>query len=417
MFTFLDLFSGIGGFRIALEALGGECAGHSEIAVPALQVYHDNWSDSHNLGDITKLQLLPKHDIMVGGVPCQSWSIAGKMKGFEDPRGQLWGDVIRLLNSNQPKAFIFENVKGLADPRNTKSREFLIEQMNLAGYDVRYKVLNAYDYGVPQNRERIFIVGAKDLSDFVWPKPSRSETMLLDYMDGMDLLRERAVRNSDPTHTDAIGGNRLTVATERNDFFIFNDVRDGATVIHSWDIKNLSDRQCAICMTMLKNRRSSKYGDKDGNPMSYEDLAPLIANLSRNELVELCDLGVLVKTPKDKFDFKNRRQLSGIDGIYRVFLPNSRFFSTLTASGTPDLIATELVSGATDAEYKQEFIEKIYRNRAFRRPTSREYARIQGFPDCHKLHPSESANVKLIGNAVPPPLVQQVARQLVNVLK
>jgi DNA (cytosine-5)-methyltransferase 1 len=417
MFTFVDLFSGIGGFRIALESLGGKCVGSSEIAGPAIKVYHDNWPEDDNVGDITKIEVLPEHDIMVGGVPCQSWSIAGKMKGFEDPRGQLWGDVIRLLNKNQPKAFIFENVKGLADPRNTVEREFLIEQMNLAGYDVRYKLLNAYDYGVPQNRERIFIIGAKDLSDFQWPQECRSQTMLLDYMDGMEHLRINAVRNSDPAINQAATGNRLTLHGERNEFFIFNDVRDGETVIHSWDIKELSKRECEICNTILKNRRSNKYGPKDGNPLSYQDLLGLIPNLIEAELVKLLDAGVIVRFDQGKYDFKNRRQLSGIDGVYRIFLPNARFFSTLTASGTPDLIATTLISANTDEEYRREFIEKIYNTKAYRRPTTREYARIQGFPDTHRLHSSDSANTKLIGNAVPPPLVKQVAQQLVKVLR
>jgi DNA (cytosine-5)-methyltransferase 1 len=322
-----------------------------------------------------------------------------------------------LLHKNKPNAFIFENVKGLADPRNTVEREFLIEQMNLAGYDVRYKLLNAYDYGVPQNRERIFIVGAKDLRDFRWPEECRSQSMLLDYMDGMEHLKSSAVRNSDPVNNQATTGNRLTLAGERNEFFIFNDVRDGETVIHSWDLKGLSKRECEICMTLLKNRRSSKFGEKDGNPLSYQDLSGLISNLLEAELVKLQSAGVLVKLDQEKYDFKNRRQLSGIDGVYRIFLPNARFFSTLTASGTPDLIATTLISANTDEEYRREFIEKIYNAKAYRRPTSREYARIQGFPDTHRLHSSASANTKLIGNAVPPPLVKQVAQQLVKVLK
>lgn len=416
MFTFIDLFSGIGGFRIALESLGGKCVGSSEIASPAIKVYHDNWSDNDNFGDITKIDSLPAHDIMVGGVPCQSWSIAGKMKGFEDPRGQLWGDVIRLLNKNQPKAFIFENVKGLADPRNTVEREFLIEQMNLSGYDVRYKLLNAYDYGVPQNRERIFIVGAKDLSGFEWPQACRSQTMLLDYMDNLEHLRTFAVRNSDPDMNQATTGNRLTVSSERNEFFIFNDVRDGETVIHSWDLASVSDLERQICVALLKNRRSKKYGDKDGNPMSYSDIVSIVPGANEEALHQLQKAGILVKM-NEKYDFKNRRQLSGINGVYRIFLPNARFFSTLTASGTPDLVATKLISAETDEEYRREFIENIYMAGAYRQPTSREYARIQGFPDSHKLHSTASANIKLIGNAVPPPLVKQVAQQLVKVLK
>ena len=111
-FTFIDLFSGIGGFRIALEKIGGKCLGFSEIANTAIETYKLNWpkdGKNHDLGSITELNKLPKHDILVGGVPCQSWSIAGKNKGIEDKRGALWNDVIRLVSINKPKAFVFEN--------------------------------------------------------------------------------------------------------------------------------------------------------------------------------------------------------------------------------------------------------------------------------------------------------------------
>lgn len=415
MFTFVDLFSGIGGFKVALDALGGQCVGCCEISKSAMEVYHANWPTEHNFGDITKVTKLPPHDIMCGGVPCQSWSIAGKMKGFDDTRGQLWSDVIRLLHSNQPKAFVFENVKGLADPRNTAARTFLIEQMNAAGYEVKYKVLNAYDFGVPQNRERIFIVGARNLDDFKWPEPVQNQTMLLDYMDGMEHLRAGAVRNNDPCGQVTLG-NRLTLSNEHNEFFIFNDVRHGQTVLHSWELQQLSKRQCEICMTLLRNRRSKKYGSKDGNPLSYDDLKSLIPDLDIEELLKLQSLKILVHIGT-KFDFKNRRQLSGIDGVYRIFLPNARFFSTLTASGIPDLIATELVHGETEVEYRNEFLSRVYRVGKYRRPSSREYARIQGFPDTHLLHASNSANIKLIGNSVPPPLVHEVVRSLIQVIK
>jgi len=121
-FTFIDLFSGIGGFKMALSNNGGECINFSEINKDAISTYCENYKESFesNLGDITKIKELPKHDILTAGVPCQSWSIAGKNLGFDDDRGQLWNDTIYLLKQSQPKAFIFENVKGLVDPRNNE---------------------------------------------------------------------------------------------------------------------------------------------------------------------------------------------------------------------------------------------------------------------------------------------------------
>ena len=163
-FSFVDLFAGIGGFRIAAESIGGKSVGFSEISKDAISAYCENFGETpdRNLGDITKLKTLPKHDLMTAGVPCQSWSIAGKKLGFDDDRGQLWNDTLYLLNEVRPKAFIFENVKGLADPRNSKALDYILDRIKQAGYYANVFLLNAYDYGVPQTRVRIYIVGFYD---------------------------------------------------------------------------------------------------------------------------------------------------------------------------------------------------------------------------------------------------------------
>ena len=161
------MFSGIGGFRIALDALGGTCIGFSEIDKNCVATYVNNFGDNENanFGDVTKIQCIPQVDLLVGGVPCQSWSVAGKKLGFNDPRGQLWHDAMRLVNIAKPKVFIYENVKGLHDPRNRRNLSTIINQFEKNGYIVKSGLLNSYDYGVPQIRTRIFIVGFRnDLS-------------------------------------------------------------------------------------------------------------------------------------------------------------------------------------------------------------------------------------------------------------
>ena len=144
LFTFVDLFAGIGGFRIPLEALGGKCLGFSEIDKNAIDTYKNNFfgfknSEEIELGSITNLGKLPfqEVDLIVGGVPCQSWSVAGKMRGFDDPRGKLWNDSIRLVELNKPKAFIFENVKGLIDPRNKANLDLIVDSLENVGYRVK----------------------------------------------------------------------------------------------------------------------------------------------------------------------------------------------------------------------------------------------------------------------------------------
>ena len=163
-FTFVDLFAGIGGFRLALSSFGGQCLGFSEIDSEAINTYCANFNESSNcnFGDIRKITDLPEHDFMTAGVPCQSWSIAGKNLGFDDDRGQLWNDTLFLLNKSRPKVFIFENVKGLSDPRNKDALNYILSRIEKAGYYAKVFVLNAYDYGVPQTRVRIYIVGFKE---------------------------------------------------------------------------------------------------------------------------------------------------------------------------------------------------------------------------------------------------------------
>ena len=190
-FTFVDLFSGVGGFRIPLEKLGGKCVAYSEIDKHAIEVYKNNFNTKNEifLGDITNVKATPKADLVVGGVPCQAWSVAGKKKGFDDPRGKLWEDSIRLVKKNKPKAFIFENVKGLYDPRNKGSLELIISEFKKCGYDVFHKVLNAYDFGLPQNRDRLFIVGIRvDIKlDFNFPLPTSNPKPLAKIIDNLDI--------------------------------------------------------------------------------------------------------------------------------------------------------------------------------------------------------------------------------------
>lgn len=162
-FTFIDLFAGIGGFRLGLTRSGGDCINFSEKDKDAISTYCLNYNEdtSQNLGDITKIKELPKHDMLTGGVPCQSWSIAGKNLGFDDDRGQLWNDTIYLLNKSRPKTFIFENVKGLVDPRNKEAFDYIMKRIGEAGYFAKAFIINSFDYGSPQSRVRVYIVGFK----------------------------------------------------------------------------------------------------------------------------------------------------------------------------------------------------------------------------------------------------------------
>jgi len=162
-FTFIDLFAGIGGFRIPMQELGGKCVFSSEYNYHAQRAYELNFGEVP-FGDITKLNLdiVPKHDLLCAGFPCQPFSISGKMKGFEDTRGTLIYHIFEIIEKRNPKVVLLENVKHLVYHDNKKTLATIIQHLEELGYAVSKKVLNASDFGVPQNRERIIIIGHKE---------------------------------------------------------------------------------------------------------------------------------------------------------------------------------------------------------------------------------------------------------------
>ena len=177
-FTFIDLFAGIGGFRMAFQNLGGECVFSSEWDEQAKKTYYANYGDVP-FGDITKESTknkIPKgFDILCAGFPCQAFSLAGKRLGFEETRGTLFFDVAEILRRYQPKAFFLENVKGLVIHDKGKTFKTILNTLDEVGYTVpEPEIINAMYFGVPQHRERIYIVGfRKDLGikkeDFEYP--------------------------------------------------------------------------------------------------------------------------------------------------------------------------------------------------------------------------------------------------------
>lgn len=183
-FTFIDLFAGIGGFRIPLQELGGKCVFSSEFNPHAQRAYELNFGEVP-FGDITELDLniVPKHDILCGGFPCQPFSISGKRKGFDDTRGTLIYHIFEIIEKRKPKVVFLENVKHLLHHDKKRTLNTIILNLEELGYKVSKKVLNASDFGVPQNRERIIIIGhRKKKFDFskikTVPKP-----VLKDFLD------------------------------------------------------------------------------------------------------------------------------------------------------------------------------------------------------------------------------------------
>ena len=185
-YTFIDLFAGLGGFRLALESLGAECVYSSEWDEPVRKVYSDNFDEIPD-GDITQVdeKSIPDHDILCAGFPCQAFSISGKQHGFEDSRGTLFFDVARIVKEKQPKVVFMENVKNFASHDGGKTLEVVRATMEDLGYTFFYKVLSAVDFGIPQKRERIYMVCFRNdlnVASFNYPKPFELQKHVEDFL-------------------------------------------------------------------------------------------------------------------------------------------------------------------------------------------------------------------------------------------
>jgi len=159
---YFSMFSGIGGFDLALNRLGQTCVGYSEINKYAIQIYKKNFGEEiQNYGNARDInpEQLKDFDILCGGFPCQSFSIAGQRKGFEDTRGTLFFEIARIAKSKRPRYLFLENVKGLLNHNKGETFSIIIQTIHELGYDVEWGVCNSRYFGVPQNRERVFIIG------------------------------------------------------------------------------------------------------------------------------------------------------------------------------------------------------------------------------------------------------------------
>lgn len=482
-FTFVDLFSGISGFKMALNANGGSCIGFSEINNDAINTYCENYNMSPecNFGDITKLKELPRYDILTGGVPCQSWSIAGKNLGFDDDRGQLWNDTIFLLNQSKPKAFIFENVKGLVDPRNKAALTYILERIREAGYYANYHVINSRDYGVAQNRIRVYIIGFRNkifFDNFNLPKHLENKVTLADILSIKTPNRPSGKQIQKDLFGNSVQSKQMSLSSKNgfNDYFLFNDLRNGHSTIHSWDIIDTTERQKYICLLLLKNRRKSQFGLLDGNPLSLSQFQLLDSSIAKKDLNDLIGLEILkkveyqfeildsqesdlcenelellkyaqknylilgnlkterslklkrisipdtldsllkkglIKCVEERFDFKNTKISSGLNGVNRVFMPTSDLFPTLVASDTNDYISLKHLEPKDHADYRNQFLEQVYFANEYRKISKEEACMIQGFPENFKLPESRARWMKLLGNSVSVPVIDVIIKSII----
>ncbi len=199
--NFIDLFAGIGGFRMALEKHGAQCVFSSEWDRDAQDTYEKNFGEIPK-GDITKINEkdIPEHDILCGGFPCQAFSISGKQRGFKDTRGTLFFDIARIVKHHKPKVVFLENVKNLTRHYHGNTLKIILRTLENLGYDVFYQVLVASDFGVPQARNRIYIICFRkdlEITSFNFPQPTYKKIYVKDILEDDEQAKDCIVNRTD----------------------------------------------------------------------------------------------------------------------------------------------------------------------------------------------------------------------------
>ena len=367
---FLELCAGIGGFRQALENLGCECVGWSEIDKYAIKLYSAWYNDDCNFGDVTKIEAetLPDFDLLVGGFPCQAFSIAGKRMGFDDTRGTIFFDFARIMKAKKPKFAIFENVKGLLNHDGGKTYETILQTLNELGYDAQWGILNTKFHGLPQNRERVYIVA--NLRE-------RSSTKI---------LFER--------------GNDSADKVERTENGIIGQFYNRKGKTHQ-DLGVISSEghSPALLATTHKNPRIVKIGDIDGLNTQY---SRVYDSEGVSTTINAQGGGLGAKTGLYK--------VGAIDGVFRLKQGNRVY----GVNGKARTICAEGGGyGGYTGLYTNSEQTKV------RRLTPKECFRLQGFKDemvelGYKLGISDTQLYKMAGNAVSVPVVEWVAQRVLN---
>lgn len=418
MINFIDLFAGIGGMRLgfeqAMQELGiqTKCVLSSEIDKYAQETYELNYGEKPE-GDIYNIKQFPNFDFLLAGFPCQPFSYAGKQKGFVDTRGTLFFEIEKLLSEYQPKAFLLENVRGLTSHDQGRTFKTIIDRLQNLNYGVSYLILNSSNFGIPQNRVRVYILGlynqqpilslksdlgATDSHDF---KRSLSQLTLFDSFSNANRTKVVAdILEANPSTKYDCSQDftaRLLKFTENNldklHGYRLIDHRNGNS-IHSWELGikgECNDLEIEFMNELIANRRKKKFGThQDGKKLNLDEIKTFF---DRENLAEIMN-GLICKG-----------YLKEIDGRYNPVAGNMSFevFKFLD----PQSISITLVS--SDAHKLG-----VVHNGRIRRITPRECARLQGFPDSFILHPKDAYAYRQLGNSVSVPVVREVILDLFN---
>lgn len=420
---FIDLFAGIGGIRLGFEqaayesGIATECVFTSEIKPYAINVLKQNHGDGKIQGDITKISSkeIPDFDILLAGFPCQAFSAAGKRQGFADTRGTLFFEVERILSEKNPMGFLLENVEGLVNHDGGKTLTTIISRLESLDYKVNWKILNAKNFALPQDRKRIYITGTKtqkiDLENFS-EKFCSLEKIL---QSGLPISDSKFVK-------------KLLSHYKVEELFgkAIKDKRGGADNIHSWDLElkgKVSARQKRLLNSLLKERRKKKWAEEfgidwmDGMPLTIKQIKTFFDDENlESDLEDLVQKKYLVKEhPKKRV---SEIDLLGNKKSFRVqdeTLPlgynivTGKMSFEVNKILDPKGIAPTLV--AMDMQHL--FVAD---GNGIRPLSLREGLRLFGYPENFKFDVSVEDGYDLLGNTVCVPVIRAVSKKLLEAI-
>lgn len=426
---FIDLFAGLGGIRLGFEksfkALGFEtqCVMTSEIKPYAVETLSSNFTHDYFVGDIFKVKnkQIPDFDFLLGGFPCQPFSAGGKREGFVDTRGTLFFEIERILKEKKPYGFILENVEGLVkhDLENKEDKigrtlkTILDKLKNELGYKVSWKVIDSMEFGLPQSRKRIFIVGTKD--------EKANLTFFNKEFNVLNTILENGLETIKSDFTE-----KLFSHFEMEDLYgkSIKDKRGGDNNIHSWDIGikgEVSDEQIIVLNKLFKERRKKHWAEKigidwmDGMALTLKQISTFHKNDSLKALLD-----DLVKKGYLRFEHPKKLVREITENGERKFrtydetkpkgynIVTGKLSFEINKILDPNDIAPTLV--ATDVSRLA-----VPDNGGLRRLTIREGLRLFGYPEWYEIPVKETEAFDLLGNTVAVPVVEHVAKQLAEI--
>ncbi|MGN0245990.1 MAG: DNA (cytosine-5-)-methyltransferase [Lachnospiraceae bacterium] len=418
----IDLFAGLGGIRLgfqqAMDELGleTECVFSSEIKPYAIQAYKEFYGEEEIYGDITLVntnQDIPDFDYLLAGFPCQPFSSAGHRNGFADTRGTLFFEIEKILqdkiNANRPpRGFLLENVEGLINHDNGNTLNIIITHLKQLGYHVSCKLLDSKEFGLPQSRKRVYIVGSLDEEINLEEFEQRGAVL-------GDIL-QRGLPTVDTEFTRRLLANYTTQDVIGKSI---KDKRGGKNNIHSWDIDlkgNTTQLERKLMNSLLKQRRKKHWAEvigikwMDGMPLTEDQIRTFFDVPELHEILEhLTEMGYLVyEYPKKQVKAENgtvkRVPDKTKDKGYNIVAGKLSFeFSKILDPKdiAPTLVAMDVAKlGVVDGE-------------GIRRLTIRECQRLCGYPDNYNLDMlSESDAFDLLGNTVCVPVIKDISLRI-----